>query len=274
MSSRTPCWTVLTSCQTVPKKSWTCDQFHTFAVSDMTQGVGVILDNGCKRNVGGSQWRKSVQEMLATYGLKGHRVEVQEEFLFGSDRVDTSLCAWEYPAGIHGTTGYINIAEIKSNCPGLLSSGTMGELDITIQTRPKTYDIGSIGVKDYKHENTPSGHALLRIDWFGNLDKLPSRFWLEGDRSLGVRKGVAQRLRKAANFVSALYESKPPEVIEAGNDAWEITETALIRHHKTPRQHLFVPYDVQVPYGVDISSLAPSRQTHLFFSRFGKEVNV
>ena len=243
MSGKPPC-----------KKSWTCDRFHTYTVTDGSSGVGIILDNGCKRNVGGSQWHKTVQDMLAKHGLKGHRVELQEEFLFGSDRVDVSKCAWEYPVGIHGTTGFVSIAEIESNCPGLMSSGTMGELDITIHTRPQTYDIGAIKVKDYKHENTPSGHAMLRLDWFGSLDGLPSRFWLEKDRSLGVRKGTAQRLRKAANYVSALFQSPSPEVINVKDDTWELTETGLIRHHNTPRQSLFVPYDIQGPKGIDISN--------------------
>ena len=70
-------------------------------------GVGVILDNDCKRNVGGSRWHRSVQATLATHGLKGHRVEIQEEFDFGSDRVDTYICGWEYPVGIHGATGLL-----------------------------------------------------------------------------------------------------------------------------------------------------------------------
>ena len=121
----------------------------------------MILDNGCKRNVGGSEWHKSVREMLKKQGLRPIRVDIQEEFLFGSDRVDTSICAWQYPVGIHGSTGVINVAEISSNCPGLLSADTMGDLDIDISTRHKTYDIGELGVKKYKHEMSPSGHALL-----------------------------------------------------------------------------------------------------------------
>ena len=154
--------------------------------------------------------------MLRKYGMKGERINMQEEFLFGSDRVDVSKCAWVYPVGIHGRCGTINVAEIESNCPGLMSADTMGHLDITIHTRPKTYDIGTHGVKDYQYEISPSGHALLRIDWFGDVSKLDPKFHLESDPKLSIRGGLAKRLRKAANFVNSLFcpqesDTSPPQ---------------------------------------------------------------
>ena len=165
--------------------------------------MGIILDNGCKRNVGGSKWHREVQAMLKTKGLCGRKIDVHEEFLFGSDRVDTSLCAWEYPVGIHGHTGVINIAEIESNCPGLMSADTMKKLDISINTGPDTYHIHAFGVEHFKHEWSDTGHALLRIDWFGDLSTLNPKFFLENlESNTVIKKGTAKRLRAAVRVVS------------------------------------------------------------------------
>ena len=165
----------------------------------------MILDNGCKRNVGGSKWHESMRQKLRSIGLKPKRLDIQEDFLFGSDRVDTSICAWMYPVGIHGHTGLVNVAEISSNCPGLMSSDTMGRLDISLHTRRKTYDIGEMNVWEYPYELSDSGHALLRTDWYGDLSHL--------DPNIPVRKGVAKRLRRAASFISKLddLDSVPEE---------------------------------------------------------------
>ena len=158
---------------------------------------------------GGSKWHESMRAKLRSIGLKPVRIDTQEDFLFGSDRVDTSLCAWLYPVGIHGHTGAVNVAEIESNCPGLMSSDTMSCLDITIHTRPKTYDIGEMGVYDYKYPFSNSGHALLRTDWYGDLSHLDPKFFLESDPEIPVRKGVAKRLRKAASYLTTLDNPEP-----------------------------------------------------------------
>ena len=150
-------------CFPTAKKSWKCDRYYTYTVSGKDR-IGLILDNGCKRNVGGSQWHRQMRERLKSVGLQPQRTDCQEDFLFGSDRVDTSVCAWRYPVGIHGHTGIVNVAEIESNCPGLMSADTMARLDISIHARPQTYDIGSMNVWDYSYEISDSGHALLRTD--------------------------------------------------------------------------------------------------------------
>ena len=173
--------------------------------------IGLILDNGCKRNVGGSQWHRQMRERLKSVGLQPQRIDCQEDFLFGSDRVDTSICAWRYPVGIHGHTGIVNVAEIESNCPGLMSADTMARLDISIHTRPQTYDIGSMNVWDYNYEISDSGHALLRTDWFGDLTHLDPCFFLESDPQIPLRKGVAKRLRKAASYISNLDKEETGE---------------------------------------------------------------
>ena len=203
-------------------KSWTCDKWHTYESGSPKSGVGIILDNGCRRNVGGSKWHAQVQAMLRRFGLKGERIDMQEEFLFGSDRVDRSICAWLYPVGVHGRCGTINVAEIESNCPGLLSADTMAALDISLHTRPQTYDIGTHGIKDYKYEISPSGHAMMRIDWFGDVSKYDPKFHIEQDPKLSVKSGLAKRLRKAASFINEMFapatETVPqPQVCESGD---------------------------------------------------------
>ena len=211
---------------------WSVSYWLTYPVTD--NRIGLILDNGCKRNVAGSQWHKSVQEMLARHGLKGVRHNVQEEFLFGSDRVDLSKCAWEYPVGIHGNTTVLNIAEIDSNCPGLMSDATMANLDVSLHVKRQTYDLGVFGIKEYKHElSAKSRHAFIRTDWFPDLSKthLDSKFFLETptpgeERTMRtIGKALGQRLRKSVRFVNEVSQpepaeaepTKPPEVLEVAD---------------------------------------------------------
>ena len=163
----------------------------------------IVLDNGCKRNVGGSPWHKAMQTRLAQFGLTPIKRDQVEEFQFGSDRIDKSVCSWDYPVGIHNHNGIVNIAEIESNCPGLMSDDTMGQLDISINTGPKTYHVGKFGIWDHKYDRSSSGHALLSLDQFGDLSEFSSSFYAENnDAVLPVRKGTARRLRKAANLVA------------------------------------------------------------------------
>ena len=147
--------------------------------------------------------------MLRSKGLQPIRLDLQEEFLFGSDRVDMSKCAWLYPVGIHGRTGVINVAEIESNCPGLLSNSTMGQLDISINTGPRTYHIGAFEIWDHKYPVAPSGHAMVHCDDFGDLSQLDPRHLIENS-DLPIRKGTAKRLRKAAMMVSDVLSPSPP----------------------------------------------------------------
>ena len=188
----------------------------------------MILDNGCKRNVGGSKWHESMRAKLRSIGLKPVRLDVQEDFLFGSDRVDTSICAWMYPVGIHGVTGIVNVAEIESNCPGLMSADTMARLDITIHTRPKTYDIGEMGVYDYKYPITNSGHALLRTDQYGDLSHLDPKYFIESDPTIPVRKGVAKRLRKAASYISTFQEQESAAPVSTNSQEGVTSDTSCV----------------------------------------------
>ena len=151
--------------------------------------------------MGGSKWHADMQSMLRTHGLCGERIELHEDFVFGSDRVDKSLCAWNYPVGLHGRTGIVNVAEIEPNCPGLLSDQTMGQLDISINTGPKTYHIGVFDVWDCPNPMAASGHAMVHADEFGDVTHLDPKFFLENSE-VAIRKGTARRLRKAVNMVA------------------------------------------------------------------------
>ena len=153
-----------------------------------------------------------MQAKLAAVGLKGVRKECNDAFLFGSDRVDTAVCSWDYPVGIHGHTGVVNIAEVTSNCPGLMSGDTMAKLDISLHSRPKTYDIGAYNIYGYEYELSDSGHALLRTDWWGDLSFLDPRFFIESDPTIPVRKGVAKRLRRAANYLSSFKNTETEQM--------------------------------------------------------------
>ena len=182
---------------------------HTHVyVNAQRKRMGLILDNGCMRNVGGAMWHRDMQAMLKTKGLQPIRLDLQEEFLFGSDRVDMSKCAWLYPVGIHGRTGVINIAEIESNCPGLLSNSTMGQLDVSINTGRQTYHIGAYDVWDHKYPVAPSGHAMVHVDDFGDLTQLDPGHFIERSE-LPIRKGTAKRLRKAAMMVADVFPCLP-----------------------------------------------------------------
>ena len=100
----------------------------------------MILDNGCQRNVAGARWHRETRKRLRETGLAPVKIDQTEDFQFGDDRIDTSVCAWEYPIGIRGNNGSLNIAEVSSNCPGLMSQDTMADLDIDIRTRSRTYN--------------------------------------------------------------------------------------------------------------------------------------
>ena len=196
---------------------WCVTYWLTYPTTDGR--IGMILDNGCKRNVAGSLWHKNVQEMLKQHGLRGIRQECKEQFLFGSDRVDWSKCSWLYPVGIHGHVIILDIAEIDSNCPGLMSDSTMANLDVSIHIKRQTYDIGVFNIKEYKHElSAKSRHAFIRTDWFGDLSGLDSKFFLENqpmsaENPRPVPKGLGQRLRKAVRFVNEVCTSEPkPDV--------------------------------------------------------------
>ena len=160
------------------------------------------------RSVAGSQWHKAVQQHLATKGLAPVKLDKTEDFQFGDDRTDTSVCSWLYPVGVHGLNGSLDIAEVTSNCPGLMSKDTMGSLDIDIKTRTDSYRCGFANVDDYKCEHSPSGHSLIRVDWFGDLSELDPQFFLEtADPNLRIRKGTAKRLRKAATLVTDIIDT-------------------------------------------------------------------
>ena len=165
----------------------------------------MILDNGCQRNVAGKKWHREVQKRLKLLGLKPVRRDVQEDFQFGDDRVETSICSWDYPTGIHEHNGVLNIAEIESNCPGLMSRETMDDLDLILKMREKKYDMLALGVSDYLHEVSKSNNALVRIDWFGEGEISPEYLWT--DPELRVRKGTAKRLRGAATMITDLVDA-------------------------------------------------------------------
>ena len=176
---------------------------HVYTVAQRKR-MNLILDTGCRRNVAGSAWHADMRAYLKTVGLRPLRIDKQEDFVFGSDRVDTSICCWLYPVGIHGHTGVLNIAEIDSNCPGLLSADTMSSLDVSVHMKPGTYDVGVFGVKDHKYTRAQSGHALIYVDDFGSVDKLNSDHWIENE--LPICKGTAKRLRKSINLVSEISQ--------------------------------------------------------------------
>jgi len=57
-------------------------------IQAQSRRIGMVLDNGCKRNVAGSLWHNDMQAMLRTKGLQPVRLDMREEFMFGSDRID------------------------------------------------------------------------------------------------------------------------------------------------------------------------------------------
>ena len=136
----------------------------------------------------------------------------KRNLFFGSDRVDKSLCAWKYPVGLHGRTGVVNIAEIESSCPGLMSDVTMGQLDISINTGPRTYHVGAFDVWDHPYPKSDTDHAMIYCDQFGDLSQLDHAFFVEHS-DLPIRKGTAKRLRKAATMVSDVLQDQNTEPV-------------------------------------------------------------
>ena len=92
----------------------------------------------------------------------------------------------------------------------------MSHLDVSIHVKRQAYDIGLLGVKEYKHElSAKSRHAFIRTDWFGSFDHLDPKFFLESndpENSKPVRKPLGQRLRKAARVVSEIYQESPNSI--------------------------------------------------------------
>ena len=96
--------------------------------NEIVSSIGkLVLDSGCKRLCAGRKnWHEPMQQRLKKLGLKPRRLDQKEPFQFGDKRIEWSNCSWEYPVGIHGTNGTLNIAELECECPGLMSDEIYG----------------------------------------------------------------------------------------------------------------------------------------------------
>ncbi len=125
----------------------------------------VILDSGCRRTVAGTRWHEETQAWMRERGLQPVRNECRERFRFGDGRVVPAVCSWTYPCGVYGTNGMLNVAEVRTDCPPLLSLQSMKEMGVVL-------DFANAQVTVQGHtkpmETMPSGRPIVRIDEYAD----------------------------------------------------------------------------------------------------------
>jgi hypothetical protein len=171
----------------------------------------LVLDLGCRRNVAGPKWHSAMRKVLARSGLKPERLPKTEKFRFGDDRVEESLCAWRYPIGIEKHNGYLDIAEVRCNCPGLMSDNTMQGLKIGIETGDQTYSVRRYNLNNRKMIKDQSGHAILSVVEFGDLGWFPVKYRTKtvsfGDDTtqINIHTRTAKQLTKNINTLKEVF---------------------------------------------------------------------
>ena len=173
----------------------------------------LINDSGCRRSVAGHEWHDNLQEYLKGLGLRPVKKDIDEEFRFGSGDLATATESYVYPAGINGKHGVIEVARVEGRTPPLLSQQAMQDLGLVVNYSKKIMDIEAAGVKQKPIKQSRSGHFLVDIGEYGDVDEFPECFRIDknwDDRitdppdddtlELGfqdmTRMGVLQRGRK------------------------------------------------------------------------------
>ena len=192
-------------------------------LAETVQQGYLILDNGCKRCVGGPTFHKHLRSLLKKRGLKPVRIDKQEKFKFGDSRIERSVCAWRYPTGIKRHHGELDIAEVQCPCPGLMSDEAMHDLDVSLHTGTRTYDIGRYGISGEPMNRATSGHATVCItDFSEDPQKLKRDFTTyladDADNRLGHDVRYVGSNQKAHNRTVLFLTSHVRGVRDAAHD--------------------------------------------------------
>ena len=145
------------------------------------------------------------------------------------------MCAWLYPIGAYGHNGTLDVAEVKCDCPGLMSDNTLHKLAISLHTGPRTLDVGLFGIKDKPMIRDPtSGHSLIEIINYGD-DQIDECFQMghpslrgpekvdpeTGEGTSCLSKGTMKRLKKNCSVVADVM--KQVSLDEPANTEQEYT---------------------------------------------------
>ena len=84
----------------------------------------MIMDSGCRRNLAGWKWHWQMRTRLADQGLIARAIN--DKFRFG----DGKPRPWLYLAGLFGQQGAVDVAEVATDCPALLSIRAMEDVAV------------------------------------------------------------------------------------------------------------------------------------------------
>ena len=173
-----------------------------------------IPDSGCRRSVAGKEWHSHMRSALAEHGLTPVYRPTNERFKFGDGRVEVARVAWTYPVGLYGAHGTIDIAEVSSACPPLLSVEAMEELGIVLNFLNKTVSIENAKVYDQPMERTSSGHPAIPLTKYTEGATFPDEFLIyytdpvysvENEDTKFMKRGARKRLARIANSLAEVF---------------------------------------------------------------------
>eukprot|EP00971_Amphidinium_carterae_P111535 2208842-Amphidinium_carterae.1 len=168
--------------------------------------LNLILDSGCKRSVAGHRWHADAQRKFEQAGVVPLKVPCISHFRFGSDAVVEAQWYWRYPLVIGERCVILEISEVPSECPGLLSVDGMAALGMVIDFGQQKLQSSFLGVcADII--SSPTGHPVLAAGVPLRSDsRLPREFGGTAEHATSVftasRHGAEEEMFRAAELVT------------------------------------------------------------------------
>ena len=205
------------------------------AVNHVDTCEKAIPASGCRRSVAGKEWHGHMRSALAGHGLTPLCRPTNEHFKFGDGRVEVARVAWTYPVGLYGDHGTIDIAEVSSACPPLLSVEAMEELGIVLNFLNKAVSIENAKVYDQPMERTSSGRPVIPLTKYTEGETIPGEFLIyyadpvypvENEDTKFMKRCARKRLARIANSLAEVFESSNNDRVtcEADRDRRRILE--------------------------------------------------
>ena len=189
----------------------------SYGVNHADTSGKAIPDSGCRKSVAGRQWHGHMRKVLAEHGLTPLYRPITEHFKFGDGHVEVSKVAWTYPVGLYGAHGTtIDIAEVNSACPSLLSIEAIEELGIVLNLLNKTVSIENAKVYNQPMERASSGHPVILLTDFSHTETFPDEslvyhadpvYPMENETPENVKRGAPKRLARIANSLAEVFEA-------------------------------------------------------------------
>ena len=142
----------------------------------MTPGYAIV-DSGCRTAVAGQDWHESFQQELRRRGMTWKTIEEHESFKFGSGKPETSVRAFIYPIGLHGSNDAVRISCVgggAKDCPGLIGPSEMARWGVVMKFADKKLEIKG---KPKPMQLTATRHPAINLMDYGPEAKTGQGFW-------------------------------------------------------------------------------------------------